>query len=73
MERTRGAIFRAEYGAQDTAGGRQKSETFAEEWDTDYPVGQTINNCQVEKTEWKNSCGDSTMEESQPIYTGVHL
>jgi hypothetical protein len=23
------------------------------------------------QTEWKNSCGDSTMEERQPIYTKV--
>ena len=26
-----------------------------------------IMNCQGEKTEWKYSCGDSTMEERQPI------
>jgi hypothetical protein len=23
------------------------------------------------KKGWKNSCGDSTMEERQPIYTGI--
>jgi hypothetical protein len=30
-----------------------------------------VNTCQGEKPEWKNSCGDSTMEERPPISTGV--